>query len=96
MWMIHHVSILVLIFTLTLVQSSLANKNDNKILQFSDTTFSTYDKNVTYISSTGYDAKGMAPLYDIAYNVLRLFYDDEPIPPGKRHCFNCLTNILFF
>ena len=42
-----------------------------------------YDKNVTYISSTSYNPKGMGPLYKIANQVLSLFIGRDAIPDGK-------------
>ncbi|XP_059619971.1 prominin-like protein isoform X2 [Phlebotomus argentipes] len=53
-----------------------------RILDFKETSFSNWEQNVTYISSTGYHARGMAPMYQITNRVLDLFIGPDAIPEG--------------
>lgn len=53
-------------------------------LVFRNASFSSVaPSNVTYRSSTGYNAKGMAPLYKIANQVIGLFVGKTVLPDGK-------------
>ncbi|XP_063700533.1 prominin-like protein isoform X2 [Culicoides brevitarsis] len=54
-----------------------------KLLNIQKVQYSTYNRSDTYLSSTSYNSKGMAPLYNITNMVIDLFVDDdEPIPRG--------------
>ncbi|XP_055708127.1 prominin-like protein isoform X5 [Phlebotomus papatasi] len=53
-----------------------------RILDFKETSFSNWEQNVTYKSSTGYHARGMAPMYHITNRVLDLFIGPDAIPEG--------------
>lgn len=74
-----------LLLTTSPVMNAVQQQHHNQILKFRDTNYSSQTiTNVTYISSQSYDAKGMAPLYKIANQVLGLFIGDNVIPEGKR------------
>lgn len=61
-----------------------AVNHHNQIIQFRDTNYSpSSTNNVTYISSQSYNAKGMAPLYKIANQILSLFIGDKILPEGN-------------
>ncbi|XP_055688743.1 prominin-like protein isoform X2 [Lutzomyia longipalpis] len=59
-----------------------AHKDVARILDFKETSFSNWEQNVTYVSSTGYHARGMAPMYDITNRVLDLFIGPDALPEG--------------
>lgn len=63
----------------------LADNGSGEVtLVFRDANFSSWKhENVTYQSSTGYNAKGMAPLYKIANQVISLFVGKTVLPDGK-------------
>lgn len=55
-----------------------------KLLNIQKVQYSTWNRSDTYLSSTTYNARGMAPLYNITNMVIDLFVDDdEPIPRGE-------------
>lgn len=55
-----------------------------RILKIENTKYSVWSQNMTYMSSTDYNALGMAQLYNLTNKVIDFFVDaDEPIPPGK-------------
>uniref|UniRef100_A0A336M8P2 CSON006738 protein n=1 Tax=Culicoides sonorensis TaxID=179676 RepID=A0A336M8P2_CULSO len=55
----------------------------DKLLNIRPVKYSTWNQTNTYLSSTAYNSKGMAPLYNITNKVIDLFVDDdEPIPRG--------------
>lgn len=72
--------------------------SSDKVLQFRDANYTVWTSgNVSYISSTSYSAKGMAPLYKIANEVLRHFIGDVVIPDGKFIIATaCALNFYFF
>lgn len=54
------------------------------LLVFRDANYSGWEhENVTYRSSTGYNAKGMAPLYKIANQVISVFVGKTVLPDGE-------------
>lgn len=76
-----------------------ANFNDNnndevtseKLLNIQKVQYSSWNRSDTYLSSTTYNARGMAPLYNITNMVIDLFVDDdEPIPRGESRRRNTL------
>ncbi|XP_035791698.1 prominin-like protein isoform X1 [Anopheles albimanus] len=52
------------------------------ILKIRTTEFSTFNDTADFQSSTSYNARGMAPLYEITNMVIDLFVDENPIPEG--------------
>lgn len=67
-----------------------------KLLNIQKVQYSTWNRSDTYlVSSTTYNARGMAPLYNITNMVIDLFVDDdEPIPRGKcRYSRNFTINL---
>ena len=66
-------------------QEPLSHGNpQHRILQIENTKYSIWSQNMTYHSSTGYNALGMAPLYNLTNKLIDVFVDaEEPIPPGK-------------
>lgn len=65
-------------------------------LEFRDANYTVWAKeNVAYISSTSYHAKGMAPLYKIANQVLQMFVGENAIPEGRFFfAFLCIIAAL--
>lgn len=54
-----------------------------RILKIENTKYSVWSQNLTYMSSTDYNALGMGQLYNLTNKVIDLFVDaDEPIPAG--------------
>lgn len=61
------------------------HQSQPRILEIENTKYSIWSQNMSYLSSTGYNALGMTPLYNLTNKVIDLFVDkDEPIPPGRR------------
>jgi hypothetical protein len=61
------------------------HQQQSRVLEIENTKYSIWTQNMSYLSSTGYNALGMTPLYNLTNNIIDLFVDkDEPIPPGKR------------
>lgn len=55
-----------------------------RILKIENTKYSVWSQNLTFMSSTDYNALGMAQLFNLTNTVIDLFVDaDEPIPPGN-------------
>lgn len=53
------------------------------ILKIRSTDFTRFNESsVEFVSSTSYNARGMAPLYEITNHVINLFVDETPIPDG--------------
>uniref|UniRef100_A0A8W7PG49 Prominin-like protein n=1 Tax=Anopheles coluzzii TaxID=1518534 RepID=A0A8W7PG49_ANOCL len=52
------------------------------ILKIRTTEFTRFNEAVEMQSSTSYNARGMAPLYEITNRVIDLFVDENPIPDG--------------
>uniref|UniRef100_A0AAG5DE06 Prominin-like protein n=1 Tax=Anopheles atroparvus TaxID=41427 RepID=A0AAG5DE06_ANOAO len=53
------------------------------ILKIRSTEFTRFNESsVEFVSSTSYNARGMAPLYDITNHVINVFVDENPIPEG--------------
>lgn len=53
-------------------------------LNLKPTKYTEYSKNVTYRSTTEYNARGMKPLYDITQKVMWLLIGGkDPLPDGK-------------
>lgn len=54
-----------------------------RTLEIENTRYSVWSQNMTYMSSTGYNALGMMPLYNLTNTIIDFFVDkEEPIPPG--------------
>lgn len=67
-----------------------------RIKQIETTTYSEWSQNMSYMSSTGYNAMGMTPLFNLTNMIIDLFVDkDEPIPPGNFLLTYSLTSTLF-
>jgi hypothetical protein len=55
-----------------------------RILKVENTKYSVWSQNLTYMSSTDYNALGMAQLYNLTNIIIDFFVDaDEPIPQGE-------------
>lgn len=84
-------SILVAAMLMSTVSAQLATTrvlsetgSGETMLLFRDANYSSWEhENVTYRSSTGYNAKGMAPLYKIANQVISLFVGKTVLPEGE-------------
>lgn len=63
--------------------SSIDSSSSSNLLDIRPVNYSSWNRNVTYVSSSAFNARGMAPLYNITNRVINLFVDaDEPIPKG--------------
>ncbi|XP_011185477.2 prominin-like protein isoform X2 [Zeugodacus cucurbitae] len=51
-------------------------------LNLKPTNYAELKKNVTYVSSTAYNARGMQPLYDITHKIIWFFTGEHPLPEG--------------
>lgn len=59
--------------------------HQKRILEIENTKYSLWPHNMTYMSSTGYNALGMLQLYNLTNTVIDFFVDkDEPIPSGEH------------
>lgn len=59
--------------------------HQQKVLVIENTKYSIWSQNMTYMSSTSYNAMGMTPLFNLTNKIIDFFVDkDEPIPPGKQ------------
>lgn len=75
-------------------QTVLKNVGERK-LEFRDANYTVWARsNVSYISSTSYHAKGMAPLYKITNQVLQMFVGENAIPEGKFFFILCSIAVL--
>lgn len=74
---------LLLLVVCSLCKTSSAFEINTK-LNLKPTKYTEYSKNVTYKSTTEYNARGMKPLYDITQKVMWLLIGGEtPIPDGE-------------
>lgn len=65
-------------------QEQLLHQPSPRILKIENTKYSVWSQNLTFMSSTDYNALGMAQLYNLTNKAIDLFVDaDEPIPAGK-------------
>lgn len=56
-----------------------------RILKIENTKYSVWSQNLTFMSSTDYNALGMGQLYNLTNKIIDLFVDaDEPIPSGEQ------------
>lgn len=63
-------------------QSSSVQAAESFILKIRTTEFSNISETPTFLSSTAYNARGMAPLYNLTNLVIKLFVDTNPVPEG--------------
>lgn len=74
-------------------QEQQQHHEEQKILQIENTRYSIWSQNLTYMSSSGYNALGMAPLYNLTNIVIDFFVDaEEPIPPGEFNSWYFMRN----
>ncbi|XP_055611924.1 prominin-like protein isoform X3 [Uranotaenia lowii] len=62
--------------------SSSSSVQADSILKIRKTDFTRFRESPEFVSSTAYNARGMAPLYNLTNNVLKLFVDTNPVPEG--------------
>ncbi|XP_062552385.1 prominin-like protein isoform X5 [Armigeres subalbatus] len=63
-------------------QFSSVQAAESFILKIRTTEFSNISETSTFLSSTAYNARGMAPLYNLTNLVIKLFVDTNPVPEG--------------
>ncbi|CAD7004191.1 prominin-like protein isoform X2 [Ceratitis capitata] len=51
-------------------------------LNLKPTNYAEWNENVTYVSSTSYNARGMQPLYEITHKIIWFFTGKDPLPEG--------------
>lgn len=71
-----------------------AEQSQNRILQFREANFSTWNEKIKYNSTTLNDPKGMAPLYKISNQILDWFLGEDAIPDGKYKYLRYLTETI--
>jgi hypothetical protein len=65
-------------------QEQVHHHQQQRTLEIENTKYSIWSQNMTYVSSTGYNAMGMMPLYNLTNKFIDFFVDkEEPIPPGQ-------------
>lgn len=52
-------------------------------LNLKPTNYAEWNENVTYVSSTSYNARGMQPLYEITHKIIWFFTGKDPLPEGE-------------
>ncbi|XP_058457209.1 prominin-like protein isoform X3 [Malaya genurostris] len=67
---------------ITVFSSSVLLVQAEHILKIHTTEFSNISETPKYVSSTAYNARGMAPLYNITSLVTKLFVSTAPVPEG--------------
>ncbi|XP_037044622.1 prominin-like protein isoform X5 [Bradysia coprophila] len=72
----------VLLLTVAAVLIHTPSTSAEAILDLKETNYIQWNNNVTYISSTSYHAKGMAPVYVISNQIISLFMGRDVIPDG--------------
>lgn len=75
-------AVLLLINIFSSSSSSVLVQAEN-ILKIHTTEFSNISERPHFVSSTVYNARGMAPLYNLTNHVIKLFVDSNPVPEGK-------------
>lgn len=86
LWSIISFCLFLLVFG-SLCETSTAFDLNTK-LNLKPTKYTEWSKNITYRSSTQYNARGMKPLYEITQKVMWLLIRGEkPLPDGKLHEF---------
>lgn len=89
------VVLLLLVTPIVLAKTSIRSDSSSSIIQFRDAEFSAWKHdNVTYLSSSGYNAMGMAPLYRIANQIIGLFVGEAVLPEGKILNKRCILKII--
>lgn len=87
------IAVTILCLFITQCDANISANNNNaasqqqaatNLLDVKPVNYSVWKQNVTYLSSSAFNARGMAPLYNISNTIINLFVDDEePIPRGK-------------
>lgn len=80
-----HNARLAVIFVLTVIVAITYTPSTSAepILDFKETSYTQWNNNVSYISSTSYHAKGMGPVYAISNQIIGLFMGKNVIPDGE-------------
>lgn len=73
----------VLLLTVTTALVYTPSTSAEAILDLKETNYTNWNTNVTYISSTSYHAKGMAPVYAISNQIIGIFMGRDVIPDGE-------------
>lgn len=83
MEVLHNYKFAVIIILLTVTLPFTPSTSAEPILDLKETNYSTWNSNVTYISSTSYHARGMGPVYIIANRIIDIFMGQDVIPEGE-------------
>lgn len=73
--------ILVFVFDLMPVRSEAFDLGNE--LNLKPTKYTEFEKNITYLSSMQYNARGMQPLYNITHKIMWFFIGEDALPDGK-------------
>lgn len=74
-----------LLLLITVFSSSFNSRSSVQadfILKIRTTEFTNISETPHFVSSTSYNARGMAPLYNLTNHVIKLFVDTDPVPEG--------------
>lgn len=74
---------IIVLLTVTVALTYTPSTSAELILDLKETTYTQWNNNVTYISSTSYHAKGMGPVYVISNYIIDLFMGKDVIPDGE-------------
>ncbi|XP_021695516.1 prominin-like protein isoform X2 [Aedes aegypti] len=80
LWTLAAFTLLIAVFSSS--QSSSVQAAESFILKIRTTEFTNVSETPTFLSSTAYNARGMAPLYNLTNLVIKLFVDTNPVPEG--------------
>ncbi|XP_053685563.1 prominin-like protein isoform X1 [Sabethes cyaneus] len=76
------VLLLITVFSSSSGRSSVLLVQADYILNIRTTEFSNISETPHFVSSTSYNARGMAPLYNLTNLVIKLFVSTNPVPEG--------------
>lgn len=74
---------IIVLLTVTVALTYTPSTSAELILDLKETSYTQWNNNVTYISSTSYHAKGMGPVYVISNHIIDLFMGKDVIPDGE-------------
>lgn len=80
LWTLGAVTLLIAVFSSS--QCTSVQAADSFILKIRTTEFTNISETPNFLSSTSYNSRGMAPLYNLTNLVIKLFVGTDPVPEG--------------
>lgn len=74
---------IIVLLTVTVALTYTPSTSAERILDLKETSYTQWNNNVSYISSTSYHAKGMGPVYVISNHIIDIFMGKDVIPDGE-------------